>query len=69
MGRPSYETLRQLRELTVDVGVFFALIALNAIFVVLDWLNSVYVCLDCSPLVTRSTLEKSPLLAVTGSFR
>jgi hypothetical protein len=42
MGRPSYETLRQLRDSIVDVGVLFALVALTAIFVALDWLNSVY---------------------------
>ena len=42
MGRPSYEMWRQLRYSIVDAGVFFALVALTAIFVALDWLNSVY---------------------------
>jgi len=42
MGRPSYELWRQLRYSIVDAGLFFALIALTAIFVILDWLNSAY---------------------------
>jgi hypothetical protein len=42
MGLPSYQKWLQLRDAIVDVGVFFALVALTAIFVVLDWLNSVY---------------------------
>jgi hypothetical protein len=42
MGRPSVETLRQFGDLTLDVSVFFTLVALFWICVIFDWLIATY---------------------------
>jgi hypothetical protein len=42
MGWPSYEMLRQLRRSTVDVSVFFALVAIFWIYVIFDGLIARY---------------------------